>query len=192
MLLIGDVHGHLDRFAALLRDSSYPSIQLGDFGFRYQHQWHLASYDSSRHRVLFGNHDYYPGLDWPHSLGNFSSLPQYGIFAVRGADSIDRDRRYEGLNWWPEEELTCHQGPDALNAYADARPEIVLSHDCPHSVALAWFGIHPPSRTRQLLERMLEIHQPRLWIFGHHHHSRQEQRNGTTFRCLNELETLLL
>lgn len=191
MLLIGDVHGHLDRFQEKLIGVPQ-SIQLGDFGFRHQHEWHLAHYDPTQHRVLFGNHDYYPGLHWAHSLGNHTYLPEYRLFAVRGADSIDRDRRTQGLNWWPQEELTYAQGLEALDAYEAAKPEIVLSHDCPQSVALKWYGINQPSRTRQLLQVMLEAHQPRLWVFGHHHRSQQQVRNGVQFRCLAELETMLL
>ncbi len=191
MLLIGDVHGHLDRFQAKLGDAP-ASIQLGDFGFRYQHEWHLKNHDPAYHRVLFGNHDYYPGLHWAHSLGNHAHLPEHSLFAIRGADSIDRHVRKEGFNWWREEELSYLEGYAALDAYEAARPEVVISHDGPASVVAAWYGIHDKSSTRHLLQVMLEAHHPRLWVFGHHHRSRTEERDGTTFRCLAELEIMEL
>lgn len=45
------------------------------------------------------------------------------------------------------------------------------------------------SQTRTMLQKMFEEHKPELWIFGHHHKSKDEVINGTRFICLDELET---
>jgi Icc-related predicted phosphoesterase len=42
------------------------------------------------------------------------------------------------------------------------------------------------------LHMMFQEHQPKLWVFGHHHQSKDVQINGTRFVCLNELETMTL
>lgn len=45
------------------------------------------------------------------------------------------------------------------------------------------------SITRNLLQSMFEEHQPKLWLFGHHHRSKRKEINGTEFICVKELQT---
>jgi hypothetical protein len=33
---------------------------------------------------------------------------------------------------------------------------------------------------------MFEIHQPEMWIFGHHHKNFQVRSNGTLFVCIRD------
>jgi len=87
----------------------------------------------------------------------------------------------------------------ALEQYLRVRPRIVLSHDAPTHVARsAWqnarrFSAPNPkaafcaSRTTDFLERLLEHHRPRLWLFGHHHRDWRHQEGGTLFVCVGEL-----
>ena len=189
-LIIGDVHGKYGQYWRILQETSAPSLQLGDFGFSEAHEFHLKHLDSSQHKVLFGNHDDYSYLRKPHSLGDHGFTN--GIFTVRGAWSIDRAYRTEGRDWWANEELNYNEMQGAIDTYAECRPEIVITHDCPHEVRQALFGIHDKSITSSGLQVMFEQHQPALWIFGHHHKSRNEVINGTRFICLNELETYQL
>ena len=44
-----------------------------------------------------------------------------------------------------------------------------------------------PSRTNAFLERLLEGHRPRLWVFGHHHRDWKFQEAETLFVCVGEL-----
>lgn len=37
---------------------------------------------------------------------------------------------------------------------------------------------------------MLEIHRPKVWVFGHYHIDKDFELNGTRFICLNELSTI--
>jgi hypothetical protein len=39
---------------------------------------------------------------------------------------------------------------------------------------------------------MFEAHQPKLWIHGHWHVSRNAEYNGTRFICLEELGTIVI
>lgn len=41
-----------------------------------------------------------------------------------------------------------------------------------------------------MLQKMLEIHAPKVWVFGHYHKDWQSNIEGTKFVCLNELCTL--
>lgn len=79
---------------------------------------------------------------------------------------------------------------EAFDKYCEVRPKIVVSHDCPQSVMMQLFRYPEKSQTRTMLEMMFQEHQPELWIFGHHHKSKDEIINGgTRFICLSELET---
>lgn len=189
MLIIGDVHGKVDSYWKLIQSES-KSIQLGDFGFTQQHEWHIKNCDPTKHKIVFGNHDDYSYFNYPHSLGNFSITPE-GIFTIRGAESIDKHHRTENISWWKEEELNWGEANEVIDNYKKTKPEVVISHDCPESVCIRYFGYHG-SFTRKLLQNLFEFHQPMLWIFGHHHKSKNDTIDGTRFICLNELETITL
>ena len=192
VLLVGDVHAKLGRFARILsaRQPEY-SIQLGDLGMRKEHQWFLDNLDTERHKVLFGNHDFMPFLNKPHSLGDWS-FPFPGVMAIRGADSIDRRFRSTGLTWWPNEQLSHDRMRQCIEVYGQEKPRVVLSHDCPDAIRRKTFGIHDPSRTSEGLQECFELHQPELWFFAHHHASVRRNFLGTTFVGLNELESCTL
>lgn len=151
------------------------------------------------HKFFKGNHDDYPfyirdshnnHIPHPSDLGDFGCLQVYpNIFFVRGANSIDKNLRTAGIDWFTEEELTYEQCVQCVNQYTINRPDIVLSHDGPQIIVERWFGIQEKSRTRQLLQSMLNIHTPKVWVFGHHHQRREQLIGQTVFVCLGELET---
>jgi Icc-related predicted phosphoesterase len=153
--------------------------------------WHIDNIDCTKHRINFGNHDDYTYLNAAHSLGDWS-VSKNGIMTVRGADSIDKYRRIEGLDWWPNEELNYDQMKHAIDTYILTKPKIMITHNCPREVSNDLFGIMEKSITTNGLQAMLEYHQPDLWVFGHHHKSKNEVINGTRFICLAELETLIV
>lgn len=63
--IIGDVHGEVDRYKRICDHSNdcYMTIALGDMGFEKEYK-RIESFnlDPTRHKILFGNHDYYPDL----------------------------------------------------------------------------------------------------------------------------------
>lgn len=194
MTIIGDVHGLVDSYNKLLQKIDGPSVQLGDFGFRKEHMWHLANVEPMMHRVLFGNHDYYPMLHQKHSMGNW--LLEDGILYVRGARSIDRALRAEGKDWWPEEELSYVQCQELIDFVGICKRgsgiRAVVSHDCPQMVTEQVFGHTEKSRTGQVLDEVWRIARPQRWVYGHHHRSRVDMISGTQFQCLAELETTVI
>jgi len=190
--LIGDVHGHVDRYRKLCRKALY-TIQLGDHAFDY---CHLNGLDPNYHKILGGNHDNYDKIEaWPHYLGDYGSyyVPDFGeIFFVRGGLSIDKHLRTERISWWPDEEMSMRKCYAAMSSYASAKPSFVISHTCPADAIpfVTNSGHMIPSRTSQLLNQMFAIHQPLMWIFAHFHTSLRFHINETEFVCLNELECL--
>lgn len=189
--IIGDVHGKVLGYEKIIRNCD-KSIQVGDFGFQREHDWHVANIDPLRHKINFGNHDDTRYLDYPYSMGNWSWDPVSGIMTIRGADSIDRSRRKEGLDWFPNEQLSYTEMSDIIDTYILYKPRILITHDCPQSLCTELFHIRDKTLTRSGLQTMLDMHQPELWIFGHHHRSRNIQWNGTRFICLAECETFII
>ena len=194
--LIGDVHGKIDQYISLAKDVEY-SIQLGDMGFNYNS---LTALNPANHRAIAGNHDNYGRLT-SHFLGDYGLTPFQmdgeAIFFIRGGRSIDQHLRVPGVSWFWNEELSYFQMMDAIAAYSKAKPAIVLSHECPARIVAEMHGATPfyfdgkliePSRTAIILEEMLAIHRPKLWVFGHHRRSWAREINGCKFRCLAELE----
>lgn len=197
--IIGDIHGKTDEYLNLARQAEY-SIQLGDFGFNYSS---LGSLDSNFHKVLGGNHDNYEKRDdrfiyqTPHFLGDFGtySIPGYDIFFVRGGNSIDKKERMLFYNWWPDEELSYSKSLEALDLYEATKPNFMISHECPASVIPNvtnrnyYYGQELiPSMTANLLDTMLEIHKPKIWLFGHHHKNVHFYSQGTNFSCIQILD----
>ena len=191
MKIIGDVHGKTQQYKEIV-DSCKCSICVGDFGFEKEWDWLDGGIKNPMysHFINMGNHDYIPYADSHYaSLGNWNFFEGLSIFTVRGAFSIDRVYRTEGIDWFPNEELTYQEGLECFDRYLEIKPKIVISHDCPQFLRFRWFGIYEKSNTSNLLQAMWEVHKPQLWIFGHHHESRNQIIDGCQFRCLAELET---
>ena len=188
--IIGDVHGHYEQYVQVAKEAEY-SIQVGDLGFEYDC---LKQLDPNRHRVLAGNHDNYDRMDSGHWLGDYGAynVPDFGnVFFVRGGHSIDRGKRLIGQTWWPQEEMSYGQLSEIIDVYKEAKPDFVISHECPASVTEIAFGmktwdneIIKPSRTSLLLQSLLEIHQPKHWVFGHHHRLYFGVHKTTGFICV--------
>lgn len=192
LLLIGDVHGKINSYWKIIQKHKKRSIQLGDFGFKKEHEWHLENLDSDLHKVCFGNHDDPSFLNSPHSLGDYSFLEEYSLMSIRGAFSIDKITRTEGLDWWPNEEMSYGELSNCVDFYAEKKPKIVVSHSCPEEIRKELFGIFEKSITSNAMQIMLSLHKPDLWVFGHHHLYKNRTINGTKFICLPELETLMI
>jgi len=196
MRFIGDTHAKFDRYQAIANEVS-ESIQVGDFG---------AGFDplpamGLGHRFIRGNHDdparCAQSLNWI-SDGTSIHSPDHGsMFFMGGATSVDKHTRSEGIDYWSDEEVTIVQGNSILDYYEEdltswGRFDFVVTHECPESVARTIFNrrrdkLEDHSRTRQILDAMLEIGAPRCWIFGHWHTNVDVVIGDTRFICLAEL-----
>ena len=189
LTLLGDVHGKIIQYYNLIRDSPWPTLQLGDMGFDYTL---LDEVDADKHRFVPGNHDNYDRLP-PHALPDPYGIYDLGgveFFYIRGAYSPDQQRRVQGVSWWPQEELAYEEGLKAVACYCRHKPQIVLSHDGPGEVVRGMVHPYRPTRTSQIMDAMLDNHWPLLWIFGHHHQDQTFVLRSTTFRCLDELSSV--
>lgn len=208
--IIGDVHGKWKEYLNIIKDCDY-SIQVGDLGFDYEF---LKDVDYTKHIIVPGNHDNYDKVvDYDHILHGYGeySLGGFDFFFVRGAFSIDWYQRLQKhrnggqKTWWEDEELRIDQLKNAIQLYVAAKPQFVISHDCPKAVGkfvskdsvLEMFGYHPATfttNTQQALSLMYNYHKPKNWVFGHYHVSKKFNIQGmnTNFHCLAELEYIEL
>lgn len=202
---IGDVHGKFKGYSRLIYDAPY-SIQVGDMGVgfkKYNRDSDLVwdtnppfdKMSDGKHLFIRGNHDN-PGVCLRHKYWIPDGSLIDGVFCVGGATSIDKAWRTKDIDWWEDEEVSQDELEKILQVYSELKPEIVVTHECPESIAnqiLAAFNkvkFNDFSRTRQTLERMYYVHQPKIWIFGHWHQSLNFMDGTTNFICLNELEHL--
>jgi hypothetical protein len=192
LFLIGDVHGLFVDYNELLKSlpKGCRSIQLGDMGYGFGQKWDVRFPKYRFHKFIRGNHDNPAAcamLD--QCLSDYGYLKQFNLFYVAGGFSIDRAYRVEGQSWWPDEELSQRQFQNAFNRYVKTKPEIVISHDCPVTVyPMMVRGGLIRNSTASALGAMLREHQPKLWVFGHHHKSVDFEYGPTRFVCLKELE----
>lgn len=97
--------------------------------------------------------------------------------AVGGGVSLDRAARTEGVDWWPEEEITDEQ-ETALRSSGTA--DVMVSHDRPSSVIHTFPGrpswwaqadVDRSERHEARLQRITDAIQPAHLIHGHLHRS---------------------
>jgi len=207
--LVGDIHGQFDLLLKIIRAHKGITIQLGDLGIGFIHKYvnpmffidkdapymlsKLTNFEYDRRKFIYikGNHDN-PEICRAHK----NYLGEYGVFKdifyISGAWSIDRNTRTEGVDWWPDEELSMKQCYKAFDMYKETKPEIVISHDCP-SLILNRLHVHViETRTGQLLNSMLSEHKPKHWYFAHHHMYFEETLADVHFKCLNCNETVII
>lgn len=205
--LIGDIHGLVNDYKTYAVDNfAGPTIQVGDFGvgFGQSDYWH-ESVDNylvaGGHRFIRGNHD--NPAQCREMQGWISDGTVEGdVMFVGGAWSIDNPvappgwyRRTPGVDWWDDEECSQEQLEQIIETYANVKPRVMITHDCPNIISREMFfnsgllkGPEYPNRTSAAFTRMLDIHQPEEWYFGHWHYTMQYKYGRTMFQCIGILE----
>lgn len=210
--IVGDIHGKFNEYSfyslnvgRTRRSGDNPppesSVQVGDFGVGFGNDyWHEMVNDWMKeypgHRFIRGNHDD------PAECKNMSGYIPDGtvegdVMYIGGAWSIDYARRIEGETWWRDEELSIEELNKLVDLYAKTKPRVMITHDCPTSVAWDMFisrglsigGLSQiKTRTGEALQAMFDIHKPDFHFFGHWHVTKQMDVQGTRFVCLGELD----
>jgi predicted phosphodiesterase len=93
--------------------------------------------------------------------------------------------------------LGLADGYKAIELYEQLKPKFVATHECPLSIVPhvtdgyvgKKFGYPEgiiPTRTNQILQTMLEIHKPKVWIFGHYHVKKWFNLEDVRYICINK------
>lgn len=207
---IGDVHGKFGAYKTILKDSPYRTHQVGDMGVGFLRWPHgepsanppfdlMVEKEATFHR---GNHDS-PDVCRKHKQCIQDGTVIDNMMFIGGALSIDKAYRYPDFSWWADEELSTDELIIMSGIMVRIQPEIMVTHECPERVAELIIGRLPnlrggamkmdprfASRTRVAFDAMIDMHQPKLWIFGHWHVPFDEVISGTRFICLPELATI--
>jgi len=189
-ILLGDVHGDVQCVLKHYRELEADEVlvQLGDLGFADTYKDLFPQVDPEKFKVVAGNHEEYPELyKYPHYLGDWGTLESKDcvIAFCRGGFSIDGSWQLLNGSWYEDEELTVIQGDAFLEFYNKTKPDVMLTHVPPdgaleHLVRLE-LG---PTRTGQLFDEALKIHQPAYWYHGHMHQSKTYIHKEVIFKSL--------
>lgn len=117
--------------------------------------------------------------------GTILALPDgRTVLFIGGADSIDKDSRMMGVDWFREELITQRNVIDCLNH--KLKIDIVISHTCPieFDVESNTIGKYDDP-CRRALSAILEHLKPDLWYFGHWHKAQRGKYQGTYWQCLD-------
>jgi hypothetical protein len=132
----------------------------------------------------------------PNYLGDYGwweipGLNGKKLFFVRGAWSIDgRSRRRNNWGWWPREQMSMKECEQAIAYYEQEKPDFVVTHTCPlvlmEKMHLGWSGKPIPNATNRMFNLMIQIHQPKIWVFGHFHQQFSHRLGETRFIGLSD------
>ena len=198
VVVFGDTHMNIPAFTQVvlyaISIGASGLISVGDFGYlpaTEEGRTFLAEVIrlTALHQlwlvVVDGNHDDLPALRAlpldTTGMGVVSEFVRYAgrglhwnlsgveFLAAGGATSIDAARRNQGIDWFPEENISFAD----TNRCIDAGPaDVVISHESPDGVELK-FGPKSSDLTSQAnraaLRAIVEAVQPKLLIHGHHH-----------------------
>jgi hypothetical protein len=197
MIIIGDIHGKFDKYFKICQATEDFTLQLGDFGFGFgtiPDKW------NEKDKLFPGNHDC-PDVALPHPncLGRWGVYN--GVFYISGAYSIDQAIRKQWEKelgqkfWWENEEIPTENFEAIVDIAKQIKPEVIVSHDCPGLVRSMMIGNGPVFMNRtadNLLNTILAIIKPKMWVFGHYHASNTFMFQKCEFHALAELETFKL
>ena len=193
--LLGDGHGNFQcAIKCAKRRPNSTIIQLGDFGIGFLNKkGELEKVPELPANFFFigGNHENYSVCKTiPNFLGRFGiiNIKGFNIFYISGAKSHDREWRTENIDWWADEELSFTEMYECLDLYEKNKDiiDVVISHDCPAIIAKTYLKIPSTdnNNTRNFLEQIYNIKNPKDWRFGHHHQYLRVTHGETEFRCL--------
>jgi hypothetical protein len=201
-VIVGDLHGQVNVLRDLLLRFSDAAeiIVAGDFGLGFSEELDRKYTEIAAEIIekefptvsfIRGNHDNpqackqwdKEGIFWlPDGL-----LENHTLF-IGGAKSHDINHRREGVDWWPDEELTADQFEEIFENLKGREGRVwrIVSHDAPKSIKdylkQRNFQHYADTTTSDMMEVLLGM-LPNLktWIHGHYHTYHHTHINGVRF-----------
>ncbi|EHQ04662.1 metallophosphoesterase family protein [Leptonema illini] len=206
-LFIGDIHSDFESLEILVRFMLHRVsgisrvVQVGDFGF-----WPLQAswlwYPKSKLPVpvsfIDGNHEDHVALRRAASNDATKVSEHYdatyiprgfvgdGFVYCGGATSYDRAYRTEGLDWFPEENITDEEIRRGIRNCEGQKIRIMVAHE---TIREAFRLIKRPNwifadQNRERLEELFNAARPEIYIHGHYHFFSEYEYLGCRFICL--------
>lgn len=121
------------------------------------------------------------------TFGSIKEFNRKTFMFCGGADSIDKNFRTLGWDWFPEEIISISDmyklPPDDTNI------DVIISHTCPtfmtKYIGNKLIGKICKDPSCDLLEQIYNMFKPSQWFFGHFHIFQKNLLKTTTFTCLN-------
>ena len=180
VLITGDIHGEFARLNDLInKKKNYLDLVIccGDFGYWPNHRTEqLTNIRNHGIKILWcdGNHEDHwalrerttdelaPNVFYMPRGSTYTLDDGRTIMFMGGADSIDKDLRIYGRDWFPEEVITQK---DLMNL-----PDMKIDTSEPSNYALS---------------ELWKMYKPDLWFFGHWHHYTHGDLLGTKWYSLS-------
>ena len=151
-----------------------------------------------------GNHEHWDNLEKEYGRRGLKPIPMKGnenifycpigstetfngdnfLFAG-GADSVDKQHRTIGVDWFPQETLNHEDWEYIIERHKNTKIDTIISHTCPSSFEMRdTFNMKHADFSRKVLEELLQEFKPMQWYFGHWHVYKKQYKN-TIWTCLD-------
>lgn len=173
---------------------------INDMYSRRRKKWNQYGIKNSDTKIYWcdGNHEDHESLNELVKINKLEVMPNVfymprgstleladgrRVLFIGGADSIDKNYRIQGRDWFPQEIISYR---DIANL-PDCKIDIVISHTCPE-VGMYYLDTMKEQykdSSRAALTFVLEKYNPSLWFFGHFHYYKKFQYKDTVFHALD-------
>jgi hypothetical protein len=147
--------------------------------------WCDGNHEDHQELGLRKTDELWPGVHYM-PRGSLLDLPDgRRVMFMGGADSIDKESRTIGIDWFPEEII---RDSDIRNLNYEGPVDIVVSHTCPREFDI---GIGTKEEhyirdcSRMALSYILHHYHPPLWYFGHWHYYKTGYDHGCRWTALD-------
>jgi len=201
ILVTGDLHGDFGQLNRII-NIKHPDLVIccGDFGYwpNFQKIKKLTDIKNGDTTVLWidGNHEDHwslsnrksdelaPGIIYQPRGSTYTLEDGRRILFMGGADSIDKNWRTVGVDWFPEEIIK----PKDLENLPNENIDIFITHTCPNELVLTLMRRYPEKNfepSNHALSELWKRYKPSLWIFGHWHQYIEGMLENTKWYCLS-------
>ncbi|RPH40350.1 MAG: hypothetical protein EHM87_22370 [Burkholderiales bacterium] len=211
IMVLGDVHGRWGMLNSLI-NVRMPEIilQCGDFGFfpnfdKLHPKMKISHIKPQDTKIYWcdGNHENHQALleNYNEPVNEIVKNVFYmkrgsvleledgrNVLFIGGADSIDKNQRTIGIDWFKEELITQEDIDRCLSI--NKKIDIVISHTCPTYFEMTG-TLYNYGRTsdpsRNALDIIFDTFKPSEWFYGHWHQNKIGIYKNCRFTCLNML-----
>jgi hypothetical protein len=213
IIICGDTHGYWTSLNELIENHKPDEVWVcGDFGYwpRFEGKnlggvpnWKMdIKTNNTIVRFCPGNHEDWealrqhekdnPGLDSIEVLpnvfyqkrGSYLELPdKRRVLFMGGAESIDKNYRIMGYDWFPDETISYSDVCQVFNQ--NCKTHIVISHTCPIEFLPPTLKIVGNQTSMKMLSAIHEELRPDMWFFGHFHVSSRGRYEECNWFALN-------